>query len=225
MMNSTNTILTSILTPTTPTITAGQSPPLRKRARSLPRVALTALAATFKTVDTTSIGGRPIRPLMQFKSREGGIWVFGQRRTIPEPNSLWAVNPASFQWGWVCWGDGNKILGERLVSISEPLPDVTELPDKGFPWQQEMAVNLKCVSGTDAGTEVVFKTNTEGGKGEVVRLIEAVRDRLSGAARRQSLADRATRKLLLPASAVRQDLGPADDRRGLDVVGRPGTGT
>ena len=43
-----------------------------------------------------------------------------------------------------------------------------------------MAVILKCVSGTDAGTEVVFKTNTEGGKGEIIRLIEAVRDRLSG---------------------------------------------
>ena len=148
------------------------------RRRASP--ALTALAATFKTVDTTSIGGRPIHPLMQFKSREGGIWAFGQRRTIPEPDSLWAVNPTSFQWGWVCWGDGNKILGEKLVSISEPLPDVTKLPDKGFPWQQQMAVNLKCVSGTDAGTEVVFKTNTEGGKGEVIRLIEAVRDRLSG---------------------------------------------
>ena len=66
------------------------------------------------------------------------------------------------------------------MSIGEPLPDVTQLPDKGFPWQQEMAVDLKCVSGTDAGTEVVFKTNTEGGKGEVIRLIEAVRDRLGG---------------------------------------------
>ena len=149
---------------------------------------------------------------MQFKSREGGIWAFGQRRTIPEPDSLWAVNPASFQWGWVCWGDGNKILGEKLVPISQPLPDVTKLPDKGFPWQQEMAVNLKCVSGTDAGTEVVFKTNTEGGKGELVRLIEAVRDRLSGQHDGKVVADRATRKLLLPASAVRQDLGPAADR-------------
>ena len=36
---------------------------------------------------------------MQFKSREGGIWMFGQRRTIPEPDSLWAVNPASFHVG------------------------------------------------------------------------------------------------------------------------------
>ena len=69
------------------------------KASALASAALTALAATFKTVDTTSIGGRPVQPLMQFKSREGGIWVFGQRRTIPEPDSLWAVNPASFQWG------------------------------------------------------------------------------------------------------------------------------
>jgi hypothetical protein len=150
------------------------------RANALASTALTALAATFKNVDTTSIGGRPTRPILQFKSREGGIFVFGTRRTIPEPDSLWAVNPASFRLGWVCWGDGTKPLGERLVSIGEPLPDVTQLPDKGFPWQQGMAVDLKCVSGTDAGTEVVFKTNTEGGKGEVIRLIEAVRDRLNG---------------------------------------------
>jgi hypothetical protein len=150
------------------------------KASALASTALTALAATFKNVDTTSIGGRPTRPILQFKSREGGIWVFGTRRTSPEPDSLWAINPASFQWGWVCWGDGNKTLGNKLVSIGEPLPDVTQLPDKGFPWQEEMAVDLKCISGADAGTEVVFKTNTEGGKGEVLRLIKAVGDRLGG---------------------------------------------
>ena len=43
-----------------------------------------------------------------------------------------------------------------------------------------MAVNMKCVSGTDTGTEVVFKTNTAGGRGEITQLIEAVRDRLNG---------------------------------------------
>jgi hypothetical protein len=145
----------------------------------LASTALTALVAMFKTVDTTSIGGRPVRPLMQFKSREGGIWVFGQRRTIPEPDSLWAVNPTSFQWGWVVWGDGNKILGEKLVSVGQPLPDVAGMPDKGFPWQQEMAVDLKCISGTDAGTEVTFKTNTEGGRGELRRLIDTVGVRLN----------------------------------------------
>ena len=59
------------------------------------------------------------------------------------------------------------------------MPDVAELPDKGFPWQQQMAVNLKCVYGTDAGTEVVYKPTTDGGIQAVAGLIEAVRDRLN----------------------------------------------
>jgi hypothetical protein len=141
---------------------------------------LAKLTATFKTVDTTPMGSRPIRPIMLFKSREGGIWAFGPRRTIPEPNSLWAVNPTTFLWGWDCWSDGNKILGEQLVPIDESFPDVMKLRDTGFPWKQAMAVDLQCVSGTDDGTEVVFKTNTKGGRDELLRLIEAVRVRLNG---------------------------------------------
>ena len=60
------------------------------------------------------------------------------------------------------------------------MPDVTELPDKGFAWQEQWAVNLKCVYGTDAGTEVMFKPTTVGGKPGHRGLIEAVRDRLNG---------------------------------------------
>ena len=117
-----------------------------------------------------------------------------------------------------------RSLGEKLVPISEPLPDVTKLPDKGFPWQQEMAVNLKCVSGTDAGAEVVFKTNTEGGKGEVIRLIEAVRDRLSG--QHEGKVSPIVR--LESSSYPHQQYGktwvPVLTIVGLDVVGRSGTG-
>ena len=117
---------------------------------------------------------------MQFKSREGGTWMFGQRRTIPEAGSRWAVNPPTFQRGYVCFGDGNKMLGEKLVPVSQPMPDVTELPDKGFPWQQQRAVNLKCLDGTDAGTEVVYQDDDRRRHPGHRRLIEAVRDRLNG---------------------------------------------
>ena len=164
--------------------------------------------------------------MLQFKSESGGTWMFGQRRTIPEHDSLWAVNPASFKWGCVCFGDGNKILGEQLVSVSQPLPDVTELPDKGFPWQQQMAVNLKCVSGTDAGTEVVYKTNTDGGKGEVIRLIEAVRDRLNGGQHDGKVSPIV--QLEKDSSYPHQQYGktwiPVLTDRRLDVAGRSGTG-
>ena len=151
------------------------------KGSALASAALTALTATFKTVDTTSIGGRPIPPILQFKSREGGIWAFGKRANHPRARQPVGGQPRLRSSGAGFAGaTATRCSAKSWCPISQPLPDVTELPDKGFPWQQEMAVNLKCISGTDAGTEVVFKTNTEGGKGEVVRLIEAVRDRLGG---------------------------------------------
>ena len=85
--------------------------------------------------------------------------MFGQKRTIVEDGSRWAVNPRTFQRGYICFGDGNKVLGEQLVPVSQPMPDVTELPDMGFEWQEQWAVNMKCLTGADAGIEVVFKTD------------------------------------------------------------------
>ena len=87
---------------------------------------------------------------MLFKSREGGIWVFGRKRTTPETDSQWAFNPLSFRWGFVCFDDQNKPT-ERMVSISQPKPDVTTLPDLGFPWQEQRAADMRCLSGADAG--------------------------------------------------------------------------
>ena len=43
------------------------------------------------------------------------------------------------------------------------MPDSAELPDKGLQWQEQWAVNLKCIDGTDAGVEVVYKPTTVGG--------------------------------------------------------------
>jgi hypothetical protein len=85
----------------------------------------------------------------------------------------------TFKRGFVCFNDNNKWIGERLVSVSQPMPEVTELPDKGSDWQEQWAVNMKCTSGTDAGTEVVYKPTTVGGVQAVAGLIEAVRDRLN----------------------------------------------
>jgi hypothetical protein len=155
-------------------------PPRQRRARSRPPVSLTALAATFNNVDMTSVGGSSGKPMMQFKSREdSGTWMFGQRRTIPEADSLWAVNPQTFKWGYICFSNDNKVVGERLVPISQPKPALVELPDKGADWQEQMAVDLKCLNGADAGTEVVLKVSTVGGLQVVTGMIEAVRDRLN----------------------------------------------
>jgi len=146
--------------------------------------ALTSLAAlqtVLAGINTAAIIGRTGLPLLLFKSREdSGTWMFGQKKTIPEAGSRWAANPLTFKYGFICFNEASKVVGEHLVSVSQPKPLITEMPDTGFPWQEEWAVNLKCISGADAGVEVVFKVNTDGGIKAIVLLVDQVRDRLNG---------------------------------------------
>ena len=139
---------------------------------------LAALGAALSNVDTTSVVGRSGMPLLVFKREGDGTWSFGQRRTVVEDGSRWAANPTTFKRGYICF-DGNKVLGEHLVSVSQEMPNPAELPDKGGPWQEQWAVNLKCLDGADAGVEVVFKSATDGGLRAVVALIDMVHDRLN----------------------------------------------
>src|SRR5262249_24728916 len=107
---------------------------------------LAALQTALAGVNTSAYVGRSGLPMLQFKSREGGIWGFGQKRTIPEEGSRWAVNPMTFQWGYVCFGADKKAppIGEKLVSIGDSKPDFAKLPDTRFPWQEQWAVEMKC---------------------------------------------------------------------------------
>ena len=142
-------------------------------------VSLAALGAALNSVDITSIGGRSGKPMLSFKRDGSGTWMYGQKCTVVEDASSWSGNPLTLRWGFICFSDANKVVGERLVPITQPRPDITELPDHGFKWQEQMTVDFKCVDGTDAGVEVVYKPTTVGGIQAVVGLIEAVRDRLN----------------------------------------------
>ena len=137
---------------------------------------LRALEAALRNVDTASIARRSGLPMLLFKRDGGGTWMFGKKKTVVEDDSRWAVNPLTFKWGYICFGNSKK-PDERLVSISKPKPEITELPDTGFEWQDEMTVEMKCVAGTDAGLEVVFKASTGGGTDACNDLLAAVKDR------------------------------------------------
>ena len=143
-------------------------------------LAVTALQTTLNAVDTVS-GGRYAGglPMLTFKREGSGTWMYGQKKTIVEEGSFWAFNPETFKRGGISF-DGNKVVGERLLPISLPMPNLAELPDTGFPYQEQWSVNAKCTSGTDAGVEVAYKTTTVGGIQAIKGLIEAVRDQLNG---------------------------------------------
>jgi hypothetical protein len=140
---------------------------------------LTALGTVLNAVDTASVIGRSGMPMLQFKRDGSGVWSYGQKRIVVEDGSRWAANPTTFKRGYICFDKSKKVVGERLVSVSQAMPSLAELPDKGSPWQEQWAFNLKCLDGADAGTEVIYKPTTVGGLQAVAGLIEAVRDRLA----------------------------------------------
>ena len=140
--------------------------------------ALAALSAALANVPAGTYLGRTGLPMLLFKSRQNGTWMFGQRKTIPEPGSKWAANPTTFTWGYVSFGANNKRAGEVMVPVSQAKPDITKLPDTGFPWQDQMAVNMKCITGVDAGVEVIFKATTDGALTALNELLEKVRNQI-----------------------------------------------
>src|SRR5262249_3530220 len=93
---------------------------------------LVALQTALANVNTAAVIGRSGLPMMLFKREGSGTWGYGQKRISPEPGSKWAVNPLTFKRGYISFGDNNKVVGEHLVSVGQPMPDSTKLPDTGF---------------------------------------------------------------------------------------------
>ena len=108
------------------------------------------------------------------KCDKTGHWVFGADQTEVEDDSTWAVNPFSFTQGFIAWGDG-EVLGEKMVSVSQPLPEMPEAPPgakKG--WEVQIGCCLRCMSGEDEGMEVRYTTTSVGGKKAVQALAVAI---------------------------------------------------
>jgi len=125
------------------------------------------LTSALRRVETTAgvEGGGTI-----LKMDKTGHWVFGADQTEVERGSEWAVNPFSFVHGYIAWA-GDKtpakgtVLGEVMVSVTEPLPEHGPVPEhcvKG--WEVQIGASLQCISGEDAKLGVRFTTTSFGGK-------------------------------------------------------------
>ena len=108
------------------------------------------------------------------KMDRSGHWVFGADQTEVEADSTWAVNPFSFVHGFIAWGDG-EVLGEKMVSVSEPLPETDDAPPQAKKgWETQVGMSLKCLSGEDKGMEARYTTTSAGGKRGVQTLAVAI---------------------------------------------------
>jgi len=91
-----------------------------------------------------------------------GIFMYGAEETEVEEGSKWAVNPYSFIHGFIAWGDGSK-LGEVMTPAVQPVPLRSELPDVGGDgWNEQVGMQMRCVSGEDEGTQVLYKGSALG---------------------------------------------------------------
>ena len=128
--------------------------------------AVTNLSAALRKLDS-EVGPAGVAILKMDKT---GHWVFGADQTEVEDDSTWAINPFSFVHGFIAWGDG-EVLGEKMVSVAEPLPEVDAAPNAAKNgWQKQVGVSLKCISGEDKGLECRYATTSVGG----VRSVQAL---------------------------------------------------
>lgn len=105
---------------------------------------------------------------LYLKMGKDGIWIYGREDTPAEKGARYAVNIPTAVHGFTGWGDKKhdnegSPLGDELVSISEPLPAKSSLPEIEGTWSQAGALHLACTEGDDKGLQLVFKTNSMGG--------------------------------------------------------------
>lgn len=112
-----------------------------------------------------------------------GEWVYGMEGTETQEGSIWAVNPAQFLHGWTAWGteahgtDGQNV-GEHMVNAGMAYPAEADLPQVKGNWSKAIAMMLRCTTGEDKGTQVLFKSNSLGGRKAYAGLIQKVVERI-----------------------------------------------
>ena len=105
------------------------------------------------------------------KMTKAGEWLFGQDNDEAEEGSQWVIDPRESQAGFISWGDGGPPVGEVMGGGKRPPVNRNELPDTGFAWDVQKAVQMMCLTGADAGVAALYKTNSKGGLTAVSRLI------------------------------------------------------
>jgi len=143
-----------------------------KRTEHLPAdFGATLMAGIDQARSTLSVGGgKPFLRLL----REGEF-VYGPQSIAAQPGAHWAVNLASLQHGWVCWGEG-ELLGQVMASVNAPRP-ARPPAIEGFAFEPQFGLSMACIHGEDKGVEVDYKNNSLGYRKAFDQLLSDVRTR------------------------------------------------
>ena len=134
-----------------------------------------AVAIALRAVAPSAAGGTAI-----LKMDKTGHWVFGADQTEVDADSLWAVNPFSFVHGYIAGGEG-EVLGEKMTSITSPLPELEAAPPNAKRgWEEQVGLSMKCIKGEDEGLEVRYTVTSVGGKRAVQSMGIKIAERVDG---------------------------------------------
>jgi hypothetical protein len=129
------------------------------------------LEAGLQNVQSSIQGGTGGMPFLRLL--KAGYFVYGAENIEVEPGSEWAINPYSLMHGFACWAPG-ELLDERMVPFTQAPPNKAELPDLGQSWDQQVAMQLACTTGEDAGVNVLYKGTSTGLRNAAKELINAI---------------------------------------------------
>ena len=108
----------------------GSRPDAGRRRAHLPGGTRTRCS---NNVDTASVVGRSGLPMLLFKSGEGTApGCTGSGAPSLKTAAAGPLNPLTFRQGYVCFNDASKRIGEHLVSVSQPMPDVSAASRQGI---------------------------------------------------------------------------------------------
>lgn len=130
------------------------------KAPALPASMISKIA---EGIGRSSVGAGSLLHGHTLLRMDKGDWFFGQAADPVQQGSQWIVNIASFKHGYVAWHE-SKIVDEQMVEVwhDAPIMPVARHPT-GAEYRQQASVELKCLTGEDAGQEVMFKISSMGG--------------------------------------------------------------
>ena len=105
-----------------------------------------------------------------------GVWGMGQANDLVQQGSRWLNGTHPFRHGYVAWHEGKIVDEDGPGQGGRPAPP-SATHATGAEYKIQIMVDLRCMNGEDAGTQVVFKTSSLGGTEELQRIVAVIQNR------------------------------------------------